>query len=113
MTFDTPAEGDYIWYKLTAKTEEATAAEGFEKLEGNSLTLTADHTRLDFYLGDENGYRKSEMASYTIEGVVTGLSNIAAEEATADKWYNLQGIEIAEPTQAGVYIHNGKKVVVK
>ncbi len=113
VTFDTPAEGDYIWYKLTAKTEEATAAEGFEKLEGNSLTLTADHTRLDFYLGDENGYRKSEMASYTIEGVVTGLSNIAAEEATADKWYNLQGIEIAEPTQAGVYIHNGKKVVVK
>ena len=32
---------------------------------------------------------------------------------TGDIWYNLQGLRIDAPTQSGVYIHNGKKVVVK
>lgn len=38
----------------------------------------------------------------------------AVEAANADgKWYNLQGVQIAAPTQGGLYIHNGKKVIVK
>ena len=28
------------------------------------------------------------------------------------KYYNLQGIEVAHPVK-GIYIHNGKKVIVK
>ena len=32
---------------------------------------------------------------------------------SADKWYNMNGQQIDEPTKAGIYIHNGKKVFVK
>ncbi len=38
----------------------------------------------------------------------------AIETVAADgKWYNLQGVQIAAPAKGGLYIHNGKKVIVK
>ena len=43
----------------------------------------------------------------------SGISNIVAPAAQDNKYYNLQGIEIAKPTTAGLYIHNGKKFIVK
>lgn len=44
----------------------------------------------------------------------TGINDIAAPAVKGDnKYYNLQGIEIAKPTQAGLYIHNGKKYIVR
>lgn len=44
----------------------------------------------------------------------SGISNIGAD-ANADNgaWYNLQGVRMEKPTQKGIYIHNGKKIVVK
>lgn len=51
------------------------------------------------------GYENSTTA---IDGV--GLGDV---EHSGDTWYTLQGIRLAEkPSQKGVYIHNGKKVVV-
>lgn len=43
----------------------------------------------------------------------SGINDIAAPVVKNDKYYNLQGIEIAKPTQAGIYIHNGKKYIVR
>lgn len=43
---------------------------------------------------------------------VTGIKELEAENLNNDKYYNLQGIEVAHPVK-GVYIHNGKKVIVK
>lgn len=43
----------------------------------------------------------------------TGINDIVAPVVKNDKYYNLQGIEIAKPTQAGIYIHNGKKYIVR
>ena len=36
-------------------------------------------------------------------------------ERTADNevWYTLQGVRVSVPTKGGIYIHKGKKVVVK
>ena len=34
------------------------------------------------------------------------------EETTNDDWYDLQGRRIQKPTKAGIYIKNGKKIVV-
>ena len=28
-------------------------------------------------------------------------------------WYSIDGIRVAEPTRPGLYIHNGKKIIVK
>lgn len=38
---------------------------------------------------------------------------VAPEFVGNNKYYNLQGIEVADPTQPGLYIHNGKKILVK
>lgn len=43
---------------------------------------------------------------------VTGIKELETENLNNDKYYNLQGIEVAHPVK-GVYIHNGKKVIVK
>ncbi len=49
-----------------------------------------------------------------MEGSKAGVEDIVVDNVEKDnKWYNLQGIEIAEPTRAGLYIHNGKKVVIR
>jgi len=42
----------------------------------------------------------------------TGISRVAAE-AGNDTWYNLNGQRIDTPTKKGLYIKNGKKVIVK
>lgn len=43
----------------------------------------------------------------------TGISRIAAEAAGKDVWFNLSGQRINTPTKKGLYIKNGKKVIVK
>ena len=45
----------------------------------------------------------------------TGINNaLAAGDADADgAYYTLQGMRIAKPTVKGIYIHNGKKMIVK
>lgn len=47
--------------------------------------------------------------------VVTGITSVNAGDKTADSdaWYTIQGIRIAAPAVPGMYIHNGKKVVLK
>jgi len=41
-----------------------------------------------------------------------GISETTAAESHETMWYNLQGQPIAHPTARGIYIKNGKKVVV-
>ena len=45
--------------------------------------------------------------------VATGIHEITGSDA-ADTWYNMSGVKLDEkPTQPGVYVRGGKKVVVK
>lgn len=50
------------------------------------------------------------------DGATTGIEEVAQPEAPARKqdnaWYNLQGQRVEHP-QHGIFIHNGKKVVIK
>jgi hypothetical protein len=45
----------------------------------------------------------------------TGISTIAADDDdNDDDWWSIQGFKIGrKPTQPGVYIHRGEKVVIK
>ena len=46
-------------------------------------------------------------------GGATGIKGIAAENEDHGAWYTLDGVKINEkPTSKGLYIHNGKKVIV-
>ncbi|WP_262300638.1 hypothetical protein [Segatella hominis] len=42
----------------------------------------------------------------------TGIKELETEVLYDNKYYNLQGVEVAYPVK-GIYIHNGKKVIVK
>ena len=50
------------------------------------------------------------------DGNTTGISAVSRDERienSEDAWYDLQGRKIQMPTQRGLYIHNGKKIVIK
>lgn len=74
-------------------------------------------------LGNEDGENESIMpAQFAKMALVfddlvdgnetTGIKELETENLNNDKYYNLQGIEVAHPVK-GIYIHNGKKVIVK
>lgn len=48
------------------------------------------------------------------DGVTTGFIQIATDDAEDGDWYGIDGIKFNQkPTQRGVYINNGRKVIVK
>lgn len=48
-------------------------------------------------------------------GDTTGISSLTNDDLQngEDVWFNMNGQRITKPTQKGLYIHNGKKVIVK
>ena len=68
-------------------------------------------------LSDGKAYLKVDNASGAkINFVIDDATDIRGIESTVDfsdgDWYNLQGVKVTSP-QRGIYIHNGKKVVIK
>ena len=69
-------------------------------------------------LSEGKAYLKVENASgakinFVTDGDATDIRNIEnAVDFSDGDWYNLQGVKVTNP-QRGIYIHNGKKVVVK
>ena len=45
--------------------------------------------------------------------IISGIRNVQTTVITDGKWYNLNGQQIDEPKQKGLYIHNGKKILIK
>ena len=44
----------------------------------------------------------------------TGIEGVKSEEVNSEKWYDMNGRPLqSKPTKRGLYIHNGKKVVIK
>lgn len=59
--------------------------------------------------GNEGGRLLSGNDEFT-----TGINDVTVEEGfNAGKIYNLQGMEVSEPLQRGIYIREGKKFVVR
>ena len=75
-----------------------------------SGTIPAEKIYLDL------GMAPSSSRGFTIDvsGDATGIRTAPAlVERQAEQWYDLQGRRIQKPTKAGLYIVNGKKMVVK
>ena len=58
------------------------------------------------------GVLQSKIAGETEEDDVTGISNVSVDVEEDGDYYTLQGVKVAQP-QKGVYIQNGKKVIIK
>ena len=74
--------------------------------DGSSQTIN-----FDFRNG--NYYTFQRVVGNVIDNA-TGISHIKANAQGGDSWYTMSGTRMAsKPTQKGVYIHQGKKAVVK
>ena len=43
----------------------------------------------------------------------TGVDEVKSDMRKSDDYYNLKGMRVKNPTRPGIYIHNGKKILVK
>lgn len=80
----------------------------YEYLPGTDYLLESVETAAD-------GYRNVCHYYYSKHNYVdpTGIESIKCDDASAPVWYDLQGHSITTPTSKGIYIVNGKKVVVR
>ena len=63
---------------------------------------------------DVNSYNENDLTLDSYEGTEpTGIETIDNSELTIGNCYDLNGRRVAQPTQKGVYISNGRKIVVK
>ena len=81
-------------------------------------TVEVPQAFLTGYFVINNGAAASNLAGETVyvNGTVTAIETTTmtdVKKATNDAWYTISGIRIKKPTQAGLYIHNGKKVIIR
>ena len=77
--------------------------------EGNEVKVPAGKAVL--HLGNEQAGADARVL--TISGDVTGVNEvIEVKEVNDDSFYDLSGRRVAKPTK-GLYIMNGKKIVVR
>ena len=50
-------------------------------------------------------------AGFSIEGDILGIEEIGHSQLPVDKYYDLQGRRVNQPSKKGLYIRNGKKIV--
>ena len=82
---------------------------------GQPYDITVNSTRayLDF---NASGMTRPTILVEEADGSTTAITNISADGVAmnAEGWYTLNGVKLQSmPTQKGVYINNGKKVVIK
>ena len=63
----------------------------------------------------ENASAKGFSLKFEENDETTGISDVTKDNATkAEVWYNLQGVRLnGKPSAPGIYVNNGKKVVVE
>ena len=47
-----------------------------------------------------------------VDGEATAINSVNAKTENT-QWYTLSGVKISQPTQPGIYIRSGRKVVVR
>ena len=71
---------------------------------------------VDIYKAGWNDYASDiEPLDYIIDvGSATGIKEVKTEKSGVEGWFSLDGRRLSgKPTAKGIYIHEGKKVVVK
>ena len=77
---------------------------------------TADHTDagVSFFTSFLTSLPKQ--FKWLAEGrfVASGVKDVEADVETAEGWYTISGVKLSQkPTEKGIYIHDGKKIVVR
>lgn len=105
----TPAGGTSEWYYFLSSTE--TSGVGFYNL-ANDETYTSVAGKAFYQTNTALTTGPTSRAAWIIEGEETQGINTVESTQNADVVYDLQG-RVAKTAKAGLYIKNGKKVIMK
>lgn len=77
-----------------------------------TLKVPEGYTNASFVIN--NGKDGAALNGETVydESTTTNISNIKNSVKDPNAWYTITGVKVSKPTKAGIYIHNGKKVIV-
>jgi len=119
-------DGSYKLGFLRSKTGVSTTERAYLSLTGDQVGATTlnptDETvynRLEGISTDDETVfgAKEYMVNLFFEGsddeTVTGIHTFTNPLVNNEGYYTLQGIRLNKPAAAGIYIHNGKKIIVK
>lgn len=59
------------------------------------------------------GPAQSRQYNFDFNGTTTAIDNVTVSGMEDGAWYTISGIRVNRPAAKGVYIHNGRKVIVK
>ena len=77
------------------------------------LTLANPDDPDSAYLWEGYRYLQRAVIGLQPDPAATRVTTVRRDSLTTDSYYNLQGQRIANPTRPGLYIHHGRKVVLK
>ena len=99
-------EGEYTNYYLS----NGTSGVGFYKVEG-TRDIGANRAYLPLLKGTTQSGTRFIGIEFEDDGT-TGVKEVKSGEVKGEEWFTLQGQRVAKPGK-GLYIRNGKKVVVR
>ncbi len=108
----TPEPGDHKYYKLAYDNYETKARLGFYlgAADGGAFSVKAGTA----YLAVPSTRETNNVKGFSFDGASTGVSAVDAEEPAKTRGiYNIAGQKINAMTKAGLYIVNGKKIVIR
>ena len=87
-------------------------------VNGSELKVTAGETTGFGYVNvtvDDGQTQWTQRFGVAVKGMNTGIQTITNSNVVSRNhpFYDLQGRRIEQPQKGGVYIHNGKKMIVK
>ena len=103
--------GGTIYYRLTTKGDASTIGFYWGAENGGAFTVGAHkaYVAVDAALSFGAGARMADIFAFD---EANGIGNVNGETITNNRYFDLQGRRIAQPTK-GLYIVNGKKMLVK
>ena len=114
-----PATPEYV--AITPAVTQAVSGQSIYNLCGTMQWMEGvDASHLIFIMQKDNVWKKIESAAsrlYTVfnnaDGSTTGIANLQIDADTQAEVYDLQGRKVAAPQRGGLYIVNGKKMLMK
>lgn len=112
--------GDYTFQGILAPTAlETNDRQYFLNSAGTYFVLPLDNTsqlkatRAYIIVPTPAGSAQGRQYSFDFNGTTTAIDNVTISGMEDGAWYTISGIRINRPAAKGVYIHNGRKVIVK
>ncbi len=106
------ADGNYVYINANEEVVEKDT-EGAHKNHNKGGYVKCNANKAYLMVPEENAQAAAAMFGFHFGGNTTDIDSINAVADTYDNVYDLQGRKLEEITSPGIYIVNGKKVLVK